>query len=267
MTNLVPIFPVKTMKLLSTALIGLLAFPGCSFAQTLKKWKAERYVAANGTELPYRLLSPPDLQEGVGYPLVIFLHGAGERGHDNELQLKHVAEKFEAIQADYPSFVLFPQVAEEQWWSSGEYRRGDVSVNMEYQVSDFLAATMTVTDILLDELPVDPHRVYIGGLSMGGFGTWDAIARWPEKFAAAFPICGAGDPSRASQMLDLPVWVLHGADDNVVPTEASRVMVEALREAGGQVIYTEFPGVGHNSWDPAFASRLLMDWLFTQQRR
>jgi predicted peptidase len=108
--------------------------------------------------------------------------------------------------------------------------------------------------------------VYVMGLSMGGFGTWDLVTRYPKRFAAAVPICGGGDPGRVESLGDLPLWVFHGADDEVVAPIYSRRMVEAIRAAGGDPRYTEYPGVGHNSWDPAFAEPELFPWLFAQRQ-
>lgn len=239
------------------------------FGQTNDLWEKHVFPSSNGTTLPYRLMRPVDMKPETTYPLVIFLHGAGERGTDNEKQLVHVARAFadSAIRADYPAFVLFPQVAPDKWWSNGEYNResGTVTIN-RYVAGDHLVALMQLKDSLLEALPVDGGRVYIGGLSLGGFGTWDALARWSDQFAAAFPICGAGDPNMAMYMAGVPLWVFHGSADAVVPPMTSRKMVEALREMGSPVIYTEFPGVNHNSWDPAFENRLLFDWLFAQRR-
>ncbi|MBN2780677.1 MAG: prolyl oligopeptidase family serine peptidase, partial [Candidatus Marinimicrobia bacterium] len=121
---------------------------------------------------------------------------------------------------------------------------------------------------LQKELPVDPRRLYVTGLSMGGYGTWDLISRMPEMFAAAAPVCGGGDEKQASRLTELPVWVFHGADDTTVPPQRSRNMVDAIRAAGGKKIrYTEYPGVGHGSWKPAYADPKLMKWMFRQRKK
>lgn len=244
-----------------------------TFAQTDELWEKHQFTSYNGTVLPYRMLPPIDLdenvlEEGDGYSLVIFLHGSGERGDDNQKQLVHVAKAFEdeAVRKDYPAFVIFPQMAANNTWSNGEYNRETHTIDLENQSGNHLAAVMDVIDMMLEKYSVDPDRVYIGGLSMGGFGTWDALSRWPDRFAAAFPVCGAGDPSTVSSMLNVPIWVLHGGADNVVAPECSRIMVAALKEAGASVIYSEFEGVGHNSWDPAFDTRHVIDWIFAQER-
>ncbi|MEN0111277.1 MAG: dienelactone hydrolase family protein, partial [Planctomycetota bacterium] len=115
-------------------------------------------------------------------------------------------------------------------------------------------------------LPVDRDRVYLAGLSMGGYATWELVARTPERWAGAVAICGAGDPSHATRIAAVPVWATHGDVDAVVPIERSRAMIAALVEAGGRPIYSEYPGVGHDSWTPTLGSRHVWDWLFAQRR-
>lgn len=122
--------------------------------------------------------------------------------------------------------------------------------------------------LLKPEFPqIDPDRLYITGLSMGGFGTWDAIQRKPDLFAAAVPICGGGDVSKASHITKIPIWVFHGAEDNLVNPKWSRDMVEAIKRAGGNPKYTEYPGVGHHSWVPAYSDPELFEWLFSQKKK
>lgn len=252
------------MKYFALPLLLLITLPAIS--QTDELWEKYQHTSYNGTVLPYRLLPPQEIKEGEKYPLVIFLHGSGERGNDNQAQLKHVAKSFEAeaVRNAYPAFVVFPQLAENHTWSNGQMNRATHIIDLENQAGDYLAAVMDVIDEMQAEYPVDANRIYIGGLSMGGYGTWDAMSRWPDRFAAGFPICGAGDPSTVSRMSHIPIWVLHGAEDNVVLPECSRVMVAALKAQGAAVIYSEFEGIGHNSWDPAFDTRHLIDWIFAQ---
>ena len=237
-------------------------------AQNMELWEAREYKSNNGTRLPYRMLSPATMVEGQSYPLVIFLHGSGERGSDNEAQLKHVAKSFdqESIRAQYPAFVIFPQLGRNDTWSNGEYDQETATIHLENQAGDYLAAVMDVIDEMEAEFPIDTDRIYLGGLSMGGFGTWDALSRWPWRFAAAFPICGIGDPTTVSRFQHVPIWVVHGDADVVVPVEGSRLMVEALRATGAAVIYSEFPEVNHNSWDPAFDTQHMIDWIFAQRK-
>jgi len=207
------------MKYLLSFFLIVLFFS--SFAQTDELWETHELTSYNGTVLPYRMLPPIDMEEGDTYSLVIFLHGSGERGNDNQKQLVHVAKAFEdeAVRNGYPAFVIFPQMAANNTWSNGDYNRETHTINLENQAGNHLAAVMDVIDMMLEKYPIDPDRVYIGGLSMGGFGTWDALSRWPDRFAAAFPVCGAGDPTTVSRMTHIPIWVLKGGGDKVVAPE------------------------------------------------
>jgi predicted peptidase len=129
-----------------------------------------------------------------------------------------------------------------------------------------LPELMGALDALLRELPIDPDRVYLTGQSMGGFGTWGAIAAHPARFAAAVPVCGGWPPEDAPKMKRVPVWAFHGEQDKTVPVEGSRRIIAALKAAGVEPRYTELPGVGHGSWDPAYATAELWDWMFAQKK-
>jgi predicted peptidase len=189
---------------------------------------------------------------GKNLPLVIFLHGAGERGDDNQAQLKHGSSLFasDKTRNDYPALVAFPQCPKGQWWSG-----------------DNLKNALALTHDLTSRYPVDPDRVYITGISMGGFGSWAAISAEPETFAAAAPICGGGNPKKADEIKDIPIWAFHGADDTVVKPDKSREMVEAVKQAGGSPKYTEYPKVKHNSWDQVFKDPDYLSWLFSQKKK
>ncbi|HXU84052.1 MAG TPA: alpha/beta hydrolase-fold protein, partial [Polyangia bacterium] len=129
-----------------------------------------------------------------------------------------------------------------------------------------MSAALELLAALEKELSIDPHRRLVAGMSMGGFGAWDAILRYPDRFAGAMPVCGGGDPTQAAAARSVPVWAFHGAKDDVVPVSASRLMVKALKKAGGRVRYTEYAGVGHNAWDRAFADRRAVTWLLDQRQ-
>ncbi len=193
---------------------------------------------------------------------MLFLHGAGERGSDNEAQLANGRDFFLRL-AERGAAVVVPQCPANGWWGSFDWRKGKIGA----RPSRAGAAVLQMLGLLAKELGTDKDRIYIGGLSMGGFGTFDLVARRPKVFAAAFPICGGGDPSTAPKMKDVPFWVFHGAKDPVVPVVASRTMVEALRAAGGSVRYTEYPEAQHDSWTPAFQEPELIDWVLSQRRK
>jgi predicted peptidase len=225
------------------------------------------YKADDGQTLPYRLLKPKDYGPQKTYPLVLFLHGAGERGADNKAQLKHVVSIFTTKEnrEKYPCFVLVPQCAPQRKWAEVDWSAA--THKTPEQPSSPLAMTMKVIALLQKEYSIDAKRLYVMGLSMGGYGSWDAIARYPDTFAAAVPICGGGDESKAPAIAKVPVWVFHGDKDGAVKVQRSRNMVEALKKAGGSPKYTEYPGVGHDSWTPASKEPYLLPWLFGQKRQ
>ena len=221
--------------------------------------------------LRYRLLLPVDhdpkaKSPGKSWPLVLFLHGAGERGSDNALQLKYLPEQMAQPEqrARYRAFVLAPQCPADRTWSPVDMKTMTASPS----AAPFheAKAIVRMLDRVMEEHPVDPRRVYLTGLSMGGFGAWDLAARYPERWAAVVPICGGGDPGTARKMKEIPTWAFQGAKDPVVPPERSREMVEAVRRAGGNPRYTEYPDVAHDSWSPAYGDPELLAWLFAQRR-
>ena len=224
------------------------------------------FTGTQGT-LPYCLLTPAAPQVGTTYPLVVVLHGAGERGTNNSSQLTHGSSVFldAKNRSAYPSFVIFPQCPPDKRWVEVDW--GDPKPHqMPKDPSVPMSLVLELVPTLMTSLPIDPHRVYVMGLSMGGFGTWDILMRKPEWFAAGVPICGGADNAQAARIATIPLWVWHGGADEVVKTVRARTMVEALKAAGGSPKYTELPGVGHDSWSAAFASPDLLPWLYAQKR-
>jgi len=221
--------------------------------------------AGQAVEFRYRLLAPAAPVAGTRYPLVVFLHGAGERGRDNDKQLKYLptwlAEP--ALRERHPCFLLAPQCREGERWVDVSWA-DKKSLPQGPPTTDLLAAVAALHDVVAREA-VDPARIYLTGLSMGGYGTWDLAARQPERFAAILPICGGGDEATAPLLAKLPIWCFHGDADTVVPVERSRSMIAAVRAAGGSPKYSELPGVGHDSWTPAYRDPAVLDWLFAQQ--
>jgi len=217
--------------------------------------------------LPFRLLRPKEYDAKKKYPLVIFLHGAGERGNDNVKQLRHGMNDFasDEVMAKYPAFVMAPQCPENEKWSDVDWSA--MSSTLPEKPSRSLSATIKAADALQKEFSIDPARIYITGLSMGGYGTWDALSRWPKKFAAAAPVCGGGDPAYAQRIKDVPIWAFHGDEDKAVKVQRSREMVEALKAAGAAPKYTEYAGVGHDSWTRTYSDPALYEWLFAQRKK
>ncbi len=244
----------------------------------LKDWEKKfgefkfNVVTKDGHVLPYRFYVPPHLEPGKKYPLVFFLHGAGERGNDNRLQLMRFNPV--AFWGKYPCFVLAPQCPNRQpgkpdgencwvppvFWGAQEH-------TMKPNPTWPLQMAMELLDKTIGANPIDRNRIYITGLSMGGFGTWEVLQREPaDLFAAAMPVCGGADLSFAPKFAKLPLWVFHGGIDSVVLTKRSRDMVAAILKAGGHPGYTEYPGVGHGAWTPTYTNPQVWDWLFAQHK-
>ncbi len=224
------------------------------------------YTAADGKKLPYRLLKPLNYDPKEKYPLVVFLHGAGERGDDNEKQLIHGVPEFLTVEnrKDYPCFLIAPQCPDGKKWVEVDWSAE--SEVQPKQPSEPLGLTLDLIDQMQKDYPIDAKRIYVTGLSMGGFGTWDVLARRPDLFAAAVPICGGGDETTARQIVKIPIWAFHGAKDPTVNVSRTRRMIAALKKNGGEPTYTEYPEEGHASWVPAYKETAMMKWLFKQKK-
>ncbi len=233
----------------------------------LKVFEPREYADKNGNVLAYRLLKPLDYDPGNKYPLVVFLHGAGERGNDNVAQLKHAAKDFmnEERRRMYPAYVLMPQCPKDQKWCEVDWKLE--THNSPDSPSEPLRLVKELIDVMVESAGIDDTRIYITGLSMGGFGTWDAIARYENFFAAAVPICGGADLKTAPKISSLPIWAFHGETDPTVKVSRTRSMVNALRELRSTIQYTEYPGVGHDSWSETYKNPELYAWLFAQQKQ
>ena len=241
---------------------------GLTYGQT--EFEKKVYVTASNDSLNYRLLRPEVEQEGEKYPLVLFLHGSGERGSDNEKQLFHGSQMWlnPVNRENYPAFVLVPQCPESGYWA---YTDRPSSFEPDQMPSDIpLSPVFRTLKELIDNylaMPqVDKKRVYVIGLSMGAMGTYDLAIRYPEIFAAAIPICGTVNPTRLSAAKDVKFRIFHGDADTVVPVSGSRQAYKALKAVGADIEYIEFPGVTHGSWNPAFTQLDFMSWLFSQKK-
>ena len=232
------------------------------------------FQSTDGLSLGYRLFVPEGYDKAKKYPLILFLHGMGERGSDNEAQLEHAEVlRFtgDEVQRRQPSILVAPQCpADDKWvpvfWGLKEFQDPGEGVDPKGP-SRAMRAVDELLTALEKEFSVDATRRYVTGLSMGGYGTYDLCLRFPKRFAAAVPICGGADPSLAKRIAKIPFWIFHGADDPAVPAELSRSMVEALKAAGGDPKYTEYEGVKHNSWNPAYNEPGLVEWVFSQSRK
>lgn len=245
-----------------------------SNAQDTTAYIKKIFTASSGHQLPYRILFPEDYDSGKDYPLVLFLHGAGERGDDNRSQLIHGAGLFldSTVRSTYPAIVVFPQCARESYWSSVSVDRSknpyDLTFDYTRPATEPLQAVVELIRQLSKEEKVDEKRRYVMGLSMGGMGTFELVHRYPDMFAAAAPICGGGDAERyTDRVRRVAFWIFHGDADAVVNVEESRAMNARLQSLKVKNLrYTEYPGVNHNSWDNAFAEPELLSWMFSQRR-
>lgn len=236
---------------------------------------------AGGNILPYRIMAPTNFRfESSGvestpsnkerFPLVLFLHGAGERGNDNQKQLIHGAQEFAKAsrREEYPSFVVFPQCPTSERWVESDWNLQSGRGEFPEVPSGAMNLTLQLIDELVQDLPVDPKRIYVTGLSMGGMGSWYAAASKPARFAAMLEVCGGGDPSWADRYAGIPIWAFHGQADTVVPVIRGREMIQSLGGAGHwpELRYSEYPGVGHNSWTQTFERDDVYRWLFSQRK-
>lgn len=257
------------------ALLALVLI-GCSTTRRSRAPVPTGFVAraavVNGASYPYKVYVPANYDGSRRWPVILFLHGAGERGSDGELQVQvGLAPAIRRAPDRVPAIVIFPQAPKDSTWSGTPGRMA-----------------MQALDHTMREFRGDPKRVYLTGLSMGGYGTWQLALEHPKRFAALVPICSGVTYPRptatwlrvtavpadatnpyaivAEGVRRIPVWAFHGDEDQAVPVTESRKMVEALRAIGAPVRYTEYPGVGHNSWDSAYAEPGLWEWLFGQRR-
>jgi len=261
-------------KLLSAILFISLLFPVLLKAQNNSAFERGSYIS-KGDTLPYRILFPKNFDPTKKYPLLLVLHGAGERGNNNEAQLKYGTKLFlnDTIRDRYPAIIVLPQCSANSFWSNVKMETDSATKKMKwiFQVdappTKAMQLLLGLTDDFLDKPYVNKHKVYVGGLSMGGMGTFEIIGRKPNIFAAAFSICGGDNTLNAKKYATkVPLWIFHGEKDSVVPFEHSEVMVQAIKEAGGDPKYTLYPNDNHNSWNDAFAEPELFPWLFSHSK-
>ncbi|MDC8003400.1 prolyl oligopeptidase family serine peptidase [Aureisphaera galaxeae] len=247
----------------------LLLIFGSGVAQTKPTYEKELFVSQKDT-LPYRILFPKDFNEQKSYPLLVFLHGSGERGNDNEAQLVHGSYLFleASVRKTYPAIVVFPQCPTGKSWNNATTRESFQGRIFDYPETIEENETLDLLEGLLKDIQqrhlIDEQRIYLGGLSMGGMGTFEMLHRNPELFAAAFAICGGANPKIAEKIKDTPIWIFHGKKDDVVPAHYSEKMHEALKAAGGNSTITLYPKVKHDSWTNTFEEPQLLPWLFSK---
>ncbi len=261
------------MKKLFLFFLVVLSVKG--FTQDLSLYE-KHWFMQYGDTMPYRILFPENYDPAKKYPLVLFLHGRGESGADNEKQLIHGAKLFlrDSIRQKHPAIVVFPQCPANDYWSNVQMvytttKNGKRSFHFITggERTDAMKMVMGLLDNLQTRYAIEEKQVYVMGLSMGGMGTFEMVRRKPGVFAAAIPICGGAHPATAPKLTATKWWVFHGGKDDVVLPEFSEKMVDALKKAKASVKFTLYPNANHNSWDPTFAEPGLMEWLFAQQKK
>nr|AIA10534.1 prolyl oligopeptidase family [uncultured bacterium] len=242
--------------------LALLGLNRKLFAQQESDFVAKSFQNSRGKRMPYRLFIPAKYESRQKYPLVLWLHGGAGRGSDNSSQISggntigpHVWTLPEN-QSRNPCFVFAPQCPVDEEWAT-------IS---KAQPSEQLHLALEILQLLQRTFSIDDQRLYVTGQSLGGFGTWSAITTRPKLFAAAIPVCGGGDESQASKLINTPIWAFHGEKDEAVSVERSRSMVEAIKKAGGTPRYTEYKDAGHVIWERVFHEAELLPWVFSQRR-
>lgn len=255
-------------------MFGLILFmiPIKAGAQSLEEYEYQKFVQGQDT-LRYRILYPQDFSETEQYPVMLFLHGAGERGDDNEAQLVHGAKLFleEKNRENFKAVVIFPQAPKEDYWAKVEVKRDTMPFQFDFKNEEkptkSLHLVMKLMDSVVNQEFVKKDQVYVGGLSMGGMGTYEIIFKKPDMFAGAFAICGGANPEIAKAYpKGFPIWIFHGEKDDVVPPGLSKAMAREINHYGGNAKLSLYPEDNHNSWDSAFAEPYLLEWLFSQRK-
>lgn len=250
----------------------LLLMPLTLEAQTKEDFKREQFISDSDT-LNYRILYPKEFSKSKKYPVVLVLHGAGERGDDNESQLVHGSDLFlkEENRDKYPAIVIFPQAPKEDYWAKVEVKRDTMPFQFDFKNKEAPTKSLNLVMKMMDSVVarnyVIKDRVYVGGLSMGGMGTYEILYKKPEMFAAAFAICGGANPEIAEDYAKgLNIWIFHGEKDDIVPPRLSKTMARAINHYGGNAKVSLYPDDNHNSWDSAFSEPYLLPWLFSQKK-
>jgi predicted peptidase len=261
---------MKSLIILAILFFGLNSNGYCQWQN-----RYEKQVFISGTDsLLYRIAYPKNFDSTKTYPLILFLHGSGERGNDNEKQLVHMASYFasDSIRALFEFITIFPQCEENDYW--GSVNRREIPGGLEFDFLPFEKQNKSprLATELIEQFQkknfVNKKKIYLSGLSMGGIGSFDILYRKPNMFAAALIICGGGNPNYVSNYAKkVPLWIFHGDKDNTVKTEYALTMAEAIKKSGGNPKVTIFPGVGHNAWDYVPKEPKILNWLLKKVKR
>lgn len=250
-------------------MVFLIGVSNILLAQHEDLYSKEHFVNQTDT-LQYRIMMPKDFDQSKQYPVILVLHGAGERGNDNEAQLVHGSNLFASgkNRDDFPAIVIFPQCPKNSYWANAKIDRSTKPLKIEFPLDIKPTKALSLVMQLMDNIStmsyVDKQKIYVGGLSMGGMGTFEIVYRRPKLFAAAFSICGAGNPKATKVYAKTtPFWIFHGANDDVVNPLSSLEMVSGILKNGGKPNFTLYAKDNHNSWDSAFSEPELLPWLFS----
>lgn len=247
-------------------IFGLILFYSCNSVKN-GVTNPLRFTSVAHEPLPYNIFYPTSYgKKGKKVPLFLWLHGSGERGNDNKIQLNHVVPYLISpdVQAKFPAVLVVPQCPKEEYWAP--VKRFEWSIVNGGAITPPMDAVIQLLDKLMLDSNIDIERIYVGGSSMGGFGTLDLLSRRPEIIAAAVPICGGSDLEKVMNYKDVPLWIFHGAKDDVVKPELSRALVAKLKEQGKNPKYTEYPEGNHGIWEAAIREPELLPWLFSQRK-
>jgi predicted peptidase len=252
-------------------LIILFLFSLTAFSQDKNLFQKKEFIQ-DGDTLPVRIMYPKDFDASKKYPLVLFLHGRGESGNNNESQLTHGAELFMANREKFPAVVVFPQCAKDSYWANVDIKTDEKGKrHFFFKKRGKPTKVMRLLTSYIQELKkdkqIDPNRMYVAGLSMGGMGTYELLRREPKTFAAAIAICGGDNIKNVKKYANrTPLWIFHGAKDDVVVPEFSEAIYKELKRRGADPRYTVYPHANHNSWDPAFKEPDFLKWLFSHSK-
>lgn len=247
-------------------IIALKAEPKQAKFNIVERTSAKEHVGKDGKVFRYRIAEKTSC-DGSKVPLVFFLHGAGERGTNNFAQLVHgVGDLVRWLDSHEKGYRLIAgQVPSGKRWVEVDW--GAKGHKMPEAPSETMSLLLEMLDVQLADPAIDVKRIYVSGISMGGYGTWDLISRRPEVFAAALPVCGGGDTDQASKIANVPVWTFHGSADGAVPVRRSRDMVAALWANGSNAHYREYPDAGHAVWVETYRDPKVLEWFFRQKKK
>lgn len=257
----------------NTIIFLLIFFVSAGLYGQQSNYEYENYTKGNDT-LPYRIMYPAGFDYHHPYPVVFFLHGSGERGNDNDSQLTHGGSFLSSdfARSEYPAVVVFPQCSTNDYWAKVDFGldsegKRTFSFRPDLEPNLSMKMLMSLVDSITGLEWADKSQLYVGGLSMGGMGTFELLFRKPDLFAAAFPICGGGLIETTSAYAEkVSLWIFHGEIDSVVPVKFSKDMADAIKKNGGDVHLTIYPEVNHNAWDYVFLEKELLPWLFSRRK-